>query len=383
MKIQLILVDDWELRGDGSGDVRRIQFDTMSQLLAIYESYGIRASVNAEVMQQLYHRQFGVAHADLAVVANEWDAFVISMYKRGHDVQLHIHSQWLNAQYESGRWVLPSAWSILKHTPNDARSMIQAGKIYLEKLIRTVNPHYRCVSFRSGGWCIAPSDTILTTLADAGIMFDMSIVAGIAYRNAKIQLDYRYCDESFLPYYPDMRDARRVSAVPTRIVCFPTFSFKVPLEIIHRDLFRLWNVASKMLGLPPRRRDRAPNETPVAASDRNAPAEPEYGVWNETFSAKLLKRFRPSHHIADLSALTVPLMERMLETIRAKAESTGWPVVPVILENHTKDIGDFAPIEKFARLLSMQQDIEVITLAEVADNLARKVYSPITASAER
>jgi hypothetical protein len=49
-------------------------------------------------------------------------------------------------------------------------------------------------------------------------------------------------------------------------------------------------------------------------------------------------------------------------------------VVPVVLENHTKDVGHFGPIERFARLVARAGDIEVVTSREVAENLERGKY---------
>lgn len=93
MTLALVLVDDWELRGDGSGDMRRIQFATMRRLNQIYESHGLRGAYNAEIMQQLHHLKFGEKHPELAELAREWEEIVLETYKRGHDIQLHVHSQ--------------------------------------------------------------------------------------------------------------------------------------------------------------------------------------------------------------------------------------------------------------------------------------------------
>src|SRR6185437_817504 len=58
-----------------------------------------------------------------------------------------------------------------------------------------------------------------------GIVFDMSIVAGVKYDTRNIKLDYTTCEEDFLPYYPVMTDARRVSDKIEPIVCVPTNCF--------------------------------------------------------------------------------------------------------------------------------------------------------------
>ena len=59
MKIQLVLTDDWELRGDGSGDMHAIQFDTIRRLTGIYEQFGLKGSFYVETMQQLCHLRLG------------------------------------------------------------------------------------------------------------------------------------------------------------------------------------------------------------------------------------------------------------------------------------------------------------------------------------
>ena len=45
--IYLAFVDDWELRGNGAGDPRRIQFEPMRELVRIFNRYNVRGSFNA------------------------------------------------------------------------------------------------------------------------------------------------------------------------------------------------------------------------------------------------------------------------------------------------------------------------------------------------
>jgi hypothetical protein len=380
--IQLVLVDDWELRGNGTGDMRWMQFDTLRKLLAVYERHGLRASINAEIMQQLHHIEWGERFPELRALAEEWEALVRESYARGHDVQLHVHSQWEGARYEDGRWVLTGDWSIVNHPPAAARSMIRRCRGYLEGLLRPIDPSYRCVSFRSGQWCIAPSDHMLTVLAEEGFSFDMSIVGGLVYDTGKVRVDYRECEETFLPFFPDMKDARRVAATRSPIVCFPTFSF---LEsrgyMLGNALARTAHVARRRLGLESELPQR-PDTTPVRGSSRAA--DPYYGtaVAAPVARRSLVQLLRawlvPSeYHVADLSNLTFPQMSDMLQTIRRRARRSGWTTVPVILENHTKDIGDFEPLEAFARHVAEADDLEVLTLSEVHRNLLAGVYSPV------
>ena len=85
-----------------------------------------------------------------------------------------------------------------------------------------------------------------------------------------------------------------------------------------------------------------------------------------------------SLHISDLSRLNYSMMKVMLADIRARALETGMNTVPVILENHTKDVVDFSDIERFVELISKASDIQLVTLAEIARGLKAGAYTVLT-----
>lgn len=364
--IYLALVDDWELSGNGSGDVEALQLRPMRELVGIYNSHGIRGSFNAEVMQQLSFRKFQEAHPELKERADAWDAAVQETFRQGHDIQLHVHPQWMNAEYENGAWRLTSDWSILNYEPQVAFEMMSAGKAYLENLLRPIDPKYRCVSFRSGSWCIAPSTHMLGLLVKLGVVFDMSIVGGVRYETRNIQLDYTNCEETFLPYYPLMTDARKVSDKPEKIICLPTNHFYGS----RRQVFKhhLTQALKKV------RQRLAP-----APAKSNARSVAAYGhEWAQTAHASVLTRIyekgivpylKGKHLISDIAQLDYALLKEMLQSIRRRAERSGLKDVPVILENHTKDIQDFSDIEQFVKDVAQAPDIKCITLTELAVEL--------------
>ncbi len=78
--------------------------------------------------------------------------------------------------------------------------------------------------------------------------------------------------------------------------------------------------------------------------------------------------------VSDLSAMSFGRMREMLHDIRIRIPRAGSDVVPVVLENHTKDIGYFRPIERFAAMVASADDVEVITLSELARNLDAGLY---------
>src|SRR6059058_1344025 len=103
--IYLALTHDWELRGDGSGDIEEIQFAPMRRLLAIYKKTGARTTFLPDVMQQWIFRLFATEVPELEACADRWDEHALEAYLQGHDIQLHLHSQWSGARYWDGKWL--------------------------------------------------------------------------------------------------------------------------------------------------------------------------------------------------------------------------------------------------------------------------------------
>jgi hypothetical protein len=379
--IYLAFVDDWEISGNGTGDVRELQFRPMRELVNIYNAHSVHGSFNAELMQQLTFRKFQSAHPELKELADEWDAVVAETFRQGHDIQLHVHPQWHEAVYENGEWRLTADWSILKHEPETAYQMLAAGKEYLENLLCPIDPAYRCVSFRAGAWCIAPSPHMLGLLVKLGIIFDMSIVGGLYYDTRNIQLDYTNCEETFLPFYPRMTDARKVSDKPEPIVCIPTNHFYGSRrQVFKHHAQQAWRKAKERL---------APLKTPTASSSGQRSVEAYGHEWAQKKHASVVTRLyekgvvpylRGKHLISDIAQLDSALLGEMLESIRRRARRSGQAALPVILENHTKDVRDFSHIERFIKEVSGAADIRCVTLTELGQELERGRFQIRTAT---
>ena len=364
-KIYLALTDDWELRGNGSGDVPQLQFGPLKQLLTIYGQYGVKSTFNAEVMQQLTFRKFQDQYPELERLADEWDDHVRETFKQGQDIQLHIHPQWSTAHYENGKWKLSGEWSLLNYDAESAWQMLSESKEYLEDLLRPLDPAYRCVSFRSGSSCIAPSSFALELLARLGIVFDMSIVGGLRVNTAHIQIDYTRCEESFLPFYPRMEDARRVSDKPEPIVCVPIFHFYLSR---YRAFRQTLSKARQKAG------QRITAGGTGSGDDEHYASREWAELGRTSMHARIYdKAIRPcltgKYEVGDTSRLDSGGLREMVEAIRAMARASGLREVPVILTSHSKYIKDYRAIERFVREVSSADDMEFATLSQLATKL--------------
>jgi hypothetical protein len=350
-KIHLALTHDWELRGDGSGDIEEIQFSPLRRLLEIYERARARTTFMPDIMQQLRFRQLQSDHPELQSLADKWDERVREAFRQGHDVQLHLHPQWLNGEYKNGQWRLSGDWSIAKYDRDAARSMLTEAKSYLDRLLQPVDPEYRCVAFRAGALAAAPSDHLFENLASLGLGLDVSIAPGLVADDHDLGLDYRNCDEDFLPFYPNLKDARKLSGQPGPIVCVPLNHFYGSRRAVTRQNLSL-------------ARKRIANRSSASAYESGGvPAKSKVALAFEKVIKPAVKR---KYFVSDTGRLDYPLMKEMLASIRRRADKTGLNEVPVVVTNHPKDIRDWKGLERFVGELAQADDIKFITLSEIA-----------------
>ena len=360
--IHLALTHDWELRGDGSGDIEQIQFAPLRRLLEIYAKFGARTTFLPDMMQQLRFRQLESKHPELKTLADTWDEHVRTAFRQGHDIQLHLHPQWLNARNENGRWQMDGDWSILNYDREVARAMLADTKSYLENLLQPVDSDYRCLAFRAGALAAAPSDHLFKSLVELGIELDVSIAGGVFVSNQTLQLDYRNCEETFLPFYPTMKDARRVSTQREPIVCVPLNHFYGSRRAVTRQNISL---ARQQL------RRRAKSHEPESGSSKPArsPVDSPRSAIGKVYEKLILPTLKPKHFVSDTGRLNYPLLREMIESIRKLAAAAGLSQLPVVLTNHPKDIRDLAAVERFVGEVAQAEDIKFITLTEVAGKL--------------
>ena len=360
--IHLALTHDWELRGDGSGDIEQIQFAPLRQLLEVYAKVGTRTTILPDVMQQIAFRRGESRHSELKNAADSWDEHVRDAFRAGHDIQLHLHPQWRNAVYANGVWQLSGDWSILKYDRDTAYAMLAEGKEYLERLLRPIDSDYQCVAFRAGALAAAPSAHLFRSLGNLGIQLDVSIAAGVFVNDQNLHLDYRNCEETFLPFYPMMEDARRVSDKPEPVVCVPLNHFYGSRRAVTRQNISL---ARREVRL---KRSTANRHNDSSVSAHSQPTSSRYKLAFEKLIIPAVKR---KYFVSDTGRLNYPLMREMLFSIRQRAHDCGLAHVPIVLTNHPKDIRDLAAIERFVGEVSQAEDIRFITLRELATKFER------------
>lgn len=198
--IQLLLHDDWEIYGDGTGDPVSLMFEPAKRILDICDKYGAKYTFYAEVGQQLH--MLDAPHQKWKKYANSWEEIIKDAVQRGHDVQLHFHPQWIGAELENGKWKLDfKKWSAGQVEEELLIDWIGKGKQYLENLLKPVKENYKVLSYRAGGWLCQPSSGLYKAFRKHGIVCDVSVMKGrYAEFDDGSRLDFRDAVSRYEPW---------------------------------------------------------------------------------------------------------------------------------------------------------------------------------------
>jgi hypothetical protein len=243
MKLGLILSNDWELFGDGSGNYFELQHRPLEDLLEVLEKYGAKLTVMAEVGQQWAHQRISEREPWARNIVDAWESILKEAVRRNHDVQLHLHPQWLDAEYKNDTWqVNLDKWAVSSLPAETLGRVFKEGKRYLESVLRPVAPFYECIAFRAGAYCIQPSTVVIRDLLNAGIICDTSVTKGMYNKDF---FDYRDAFSNVFPWFVDDRDIKYQSGAHGKLLEIPIHSYQtIDFPIVRRISSRLYYVIS-------------------------------------------------------------------------------------------------------------------------------------------
>ena len=181
----LILTLDYELYGNGSGDIYTHIIEPTERILTLTEKYKAKITFFVEVVEFWRIEEEWKKGNTMGYKNNPIDdirAQLQDAHKQGHDIQLHIHPQWSDAEYKDGAWIVNlDNWRLGGYKKEGRYSLInllKEGKKTLEEWITPVDKEYKCIALRAGGYNIQPSQEIVKAMKEVGLKIDSSIYPG-------------------------------------------------------------------------------------------------------------------------------------------------------------------------------------------------------------
>lgn len=147
---------------------------------------------------------------------------------QGHDIQLHLHPNWLpelGASFREGNWFWDWDLAHCANYPHDLSALFRKCKETLENIIRPIKPDYKVNCFRAGTYRVQPFKRIYNALVENEIFCDTSVYKdGLAKERG---IDFTLAYSSHQPYFANSYDPQ-LKAPPREkgIVELPIFTYK-------------------------------------------------------------------------------------------------------------------------------------------------------------
>lgn len=185
MKTKAILSFDYELFfGENSGTIEYSIIKPTELLLSCMEENKFHGNffVDYLMFKKLEEQTDEISNNDVRLLKKQ----VKEIVRKGHRIELHLHPHWLDAQYlGQGKWDFSNYqhYSLSSLDEETIIDMFVSGKIYLEKLVREIEPNYEIIAFRAGGWAVQPFDLLKEGFINARIKIDSSVSYKIYGKN--------------------------------------------------------------------------------------------------------------------------------------------------------------------------------------------------------
>ena len=126
-KFIILLEDDWEVWGNGLGNVAQLQYLPSLFLMKTLKRLGATMTFMVDVVHQMRYLEADIKDKSLQIQRKLWEENVLLMKDYGFDVQLHLHPQWHNATQKGQHFFLNSNWNIGRYSPQEQEIIVGEG----------------------------------------------------------------------------------------------------------------------------------------------------------------------------------------------------------------------------------------------------------------
>ena len=232
---QILLTLDYELYGNGSGNIYTHIIEPTNSILDIANRYNAKITFFVEIVEFWRIEEEWLKGNNMGYETNPINDIrkqLQDAYRQGHDVQLHIHPQWVDANYVNGKWIVNfDDWRLGGYNKSgeySLQNLLIKGKTTIEEWLRPVDPTYTCLALRAGGYNIQPSKEIVKAMQLSGIHIDSSIFPGGKELGVLSSYDYSDINEDMQYWYVGeiLEEQGNSEIIELPIVAFPIRRWK-------------------------------------------------------------------------------------------------------------------------------------------------------------
>ena len=318
MKYTFWFTLDYEIHGNGDGDPMELMVEPTGRLMNLLEKYNQRLTIMADVAEILCFKRYLAETGRDDYHVGEIEEQLRDAIRRGHEVQLHIHSSYFKAVHNGHSFdQCIDEYNMAALPIERIDEMVTECIAYLENLLRPVKKDYKVWLFRAANWSMMPTENLYKVLVKHGITHDTSVFKG-GVQGGNVCYDYREAYDNLFAYPASAKNINErdekgeLIELPIYTEMRPFWDFITPIRV-----FRM--IRAKL--------HRHKKSTVKTAESANADK-------NDNRHVSLKSFFRLSPLKMDFNQVNSRGLKRMMRNIMRR--STDKEHVDVVLIGHAK-----------------------------------------------
>lgn len=233
MKYNLHFTLDYEIHGNGDGDPIALMVEPTYRLMTLLEKYNQRVTIMADVAEILAFKRVPEWADKVSAIETQ----LCDAVRRGHEVQLHIHSSYFRCKWDGSHFdQCINEYNMAALPIERIDEMVGECVRYLEDLLRPIKPDYTVWLFRAANWSMMPTENLYRVLVKYGITHDTSVYKG-GCQGGNVCYDYRNAYDNLFSYPASATDINRYDAdgqiieLPIYTEMRPFWDFVSPMRV--------------------------------------------------------------------------------------------------------------------------------------------------------
>ncbi len=187
-KKTILLTFDYELFLKESGTIETCLINPCNILRGVLNKHKVKATFFVDILYYFKLLQKPGLNHHSEMFRNQ----IQHLLTDGHDIELHLHPQWLDAVYENNQWVFPDLkkYRLQQLTQKEIDELFKIGIKLLEDICKPFKPDYKVSSFRAGGLCITPFEPLKSSFIKYNIKIDSSVAKGLVANSQYQNYDF-------------------------------------------------------------------------------------------------------------------------------------------------------------------------------------------------
>ena len=360
-KVRILLEDDNEILGSGIGHTMFRQYLPTLKYIDILKNHNAKSTFYVDIAHLLFLRK-NKNFKDFNIQAQTIENLIGHIINSKMEVQLHIHSQWVNAEIKDNQVYVTKKWNIGQLSNSEQTKIVEECLLELKRIKDSFLDTIPNNSFKAGSWGLQPFDNLYKQFKEKGVKVVLGPIKGL--KVDVLDMDYTNLESDSSPYYCDKKNINYI-AKDKDIVVIPM----TPTYLNWLDFIRyITQIISKSIFQ--RKEDEIDSYNPPLEITSFKPLanKDKLNISLKPFRTHLKINAQPFWYLKNT-------FKRSYKTV--KNSDNLYKLL--VIETHTKDFKNtFKDIDRFFNYLKMNfDDLEFVTASQIIKDIENGVLKPL------